>query len=78
MKKFHSNKQEGRHMKNLELTVFSKLDDKTIAIDKTMLDDDMLGGQIHETAQMLFQEHCHFDYTVTDENGKDVTDMLEW
>jgi hypothetical protein len=65
-------------MKNLELTVYIKVDDETVLIDKEKLDDDILGGEIDDEAQRIFEEHCNFEYKVTDSQGKDVTDVVEW
>ena len=65
-------------MKNLELTVYIKVDDETVIIDKKKLDDNILGKEIQEAAQCIFEEHCDFEYKVTDSQGKDVTDVVEW
>lgn len=62
-------------MKNLELTVYIKVDDETVIIDKKKLDDNILGKEIDEAAQHIFEEHCDFEYKVTDSQGKDV---VEW
>lgn len=53
-------------MKNLELTVYIKVDDETVIIDKKKLDDNILGKEIDEDAQCIFDEHCYFEYKVTD------------
>lgn len=65
-------------MKNLELTVYIKVDDETVIIDKKKLDDNILGKEIDEDAQCIFDEHCYFEYKVTDSKGEDVTDDVEW
>lgn len=62
-------------MKNLELTVCIKVDDETVIIDKKKLDDNILGKDIQEAAQHIFEEHCYFEYKVTDSQGKDG---VEW
>ncbi len=65
-------------MKNLELTVYIKVDDETVIIDKKKLDDNILGKEIDEAAKCIFEEHCDFEYKVTNFQGEDVTDDVEW
>ena len=36
------------------------------------------GKEIDEAAKRIFEYHCDFEYKVTNFQGEDVTDDVEW